>query len=119
MSRNSSAPNASITCSGPALAFLMMDAVIISETSVNFYETTQSNIPEDIFTHPHRLWKLLSFQPNGYQDQVLQCKSWSLISCWVCLTFLVRLQGMELGHRGNFTKALHMQLFQKDNWPLD
>jgi hypothetical protein len=47
---------------------LMMDAVIISETSVNFYETTQRNIPENIFTHPYRLRRLLSFQPNGYQD---------------------------------------------------
>jgi hypothetical protein len=28
---------------------LMMEAIISSETSVNFYQTTRRNIPEDIF----------------------------------------------------------------------
>jgi hypothetical protein len=31
------------------LIALMMEAAITSETSVNFYETTRRNIPEDIF----------------------------------------------------------------------
>jgi hypothetical protein len=30
---------------------LMMEAVSISETSVNFYETTRRNIPEDSHLH--------------------------------------------------------------------
>jgi hypothetical protein len=33
-------------------AALMMEAVSTSETSVNFYETTRSNIPEDSHLHP-------------------------------------------------------------------
>jgi hypothetical protein len=38
---------------------LMMEAVIISETSVNFYQTTQRNIPEG-YLHTRRLGNLKS-----------------------------------------------------------
>jgi hypothetical protein len=34
------------------LIVLMMDAVKTSETSVNFYQTTRCNIPEDITNSP-------------------------------------------------------------------
>jgi hypothetical protein len=33
---------------------LMMEAVSTSETSVNFYQTTRRNIPEDSHLHTHR-----------------------------------------------------------------
>jgi hypothetical protein len=33
---------------------LMMEAASTSETSVNFYQTTRRNIPEDSHLHTHR-----------------------------------------------------------------
>jgi hypothetical protein len=45
------------TAASGLLVALMMEAVSTSETSDNFYETTQCNIPEDIFEHVS-LWLL-------------------------------------------------------------
>jgi hypothetical protein len=42
---------------------LMMEAVNTSETSVNFYETTQHNIPEDIHIQDKKL-----FMQRGIQQ---------------------------------------------------
>jgi hypothetical protein len=42
---------------------LMMEAVIIFETSVNFYQTTRDNIPEDSHFHT-RLDKLKPHRPG-------------------------------------------------------
>jgi hypothetical protein len=39
---------------------MMMEAVITSETSVNFYETTRRNIPEDSHLHTRRRENLKS-----------------------------------------------------------
>jgi hypothetical protein len=39
---------------------LMMEAVSISDTSVNFYETTRFNIPEDSHFHTRRRENLKS-----------------------------------------------------------
>jgi glycyl-tRNA synthetase alpha subunit len=41
---------------------LMMEAVSTSETSVNFYQTTRGNIPEDSHLHTHRHQNLKSHQ---------------------------------------------------------
>jgi hypothetical protein len=42
------------SCNLVEIAMMMMDAVSISETSVNFYQTTQRNIPEDSHLHTRR-----------------------------------------------------------------
>jgi hypothetical protein len=41
---------------------LMMEAASTSETSVNFYHTTRSNIPEDSHLHIRRRENLKSYQ---------------------------------------------------------
>jgi hypothetical protein len=41
---------------------LMMDAASTSETSVNFYQTTQRNIPEDSHLYTRRRENLKSHQ---------------------------------------------------------
>jgi hypothetical protein len=47
----------------------MMEAVSISETSVNFYETTQCNIPED--SHLHVLTKFSNIPPKNFYENSL------------------------------------------------
>jgi hypothetical protein len=42
------------------LITLMMEAASTSETSVNFYQTTQRSIPEDSHLHAHSRQKLKS-----------------------------------------------------------
>jgi hypothetical protein len=44
--------------------FLMMEAVSTSETPVNFYETTQRNIPEDSHLHTRCRENLKSLNRN-------------------------------------------------------
>jgi hypothetical protein len=43
-----------------SLITLMMEAASISETSVNFYQTTRGNVPEDIHFHTRRRENLKS-----------------------------------------------------------
>jgi hypothetical protein len=38
----------------PVMIALMMEAESTSEFSVNFYQTTRLNIPEDSYLHTHR-----------------------------------------------------------------
>jgi hypothetical protein len=50
-----------------ALIALQMEAVSTSETSVNFYQTTRRNIPEDSHLHTRRCENLKSHgnEPSG------------------------------------------------------
>jgi hypothetical protein len=47
---------------------LMMQTVSISETSVNFYQTTRRNIPADSSLHTHRRDTLISPSPFVLQN---------------------------------------------------
>jgi hypothetical protein len=47
-----------------AMIALMMEAVSTSETSVNIYQTTRRNIPEDSNLHTSRRENLKSYQDN-------------------------------------------------------
>jgi hypothetical protein len=40
--------------------FIIREIALMMETSVNFYQTTRRNIPEDSHLHPHRHEKLKS-----------------------------------------------------------
>jgi hypothetical protein len=44
------------------LVALMMESASTSKTSVNFYQTTRRNIPEDIHVHTRRRENLKSHQ---------------------------------------------------------
>jgi hypothetical protein len=50
--------------SGRAIIALMMEAASISETSVNFYQTTRRNIPEDSYICTRRHEKLKSHKES-------------------------------------------------------
>jgi hypothetical protein len=49
-----------------AVIALMMEAANTSETSVNFYQTTRHNIPEDSHLHTRRRENLKSHLINNY-----------------------------------------------------
>jgi hypothetical protein len=55
-----------------SLIALMMEAASISETSVNFYQTTRRNNPEDSYLHTRRRENLKSCFSNGYSTYKLQ-----------------------------------------------
>jgi hypothetical protein len=48
----------------------MMEAASISETSVNFYRTTQRNNPEDIHLHTRRLENLKSHGSTIHNNEL-------------------------------------------------
>jgi hypothetical protein len=49
-----------------------MEAASTSETSVNFYHTTQRNIPEDSHLHTRRRQNLKSHLVNLYGEAALR-----------------------------------------------
>jgi hypothetical protein len=66
------------------LIALVMEAVSSSETSVNFYETTSRNIPQDIFTSRPRL--SLSFARGVLIALMMEAVSTSETSVNFCET---------------------------------
>jgi hypothetical protein len=69
---------------------IMMEAVRISETSVNFYETTQRNIPEDSHLHTRRLENLKSYQISfsSYRNMMDPYSTQTLAVSVLCLLVL-------------------------------
>jgi hypothetical protein len=53
-----------------ALVALMMEAVDISETSVNFYYTTRRNIPEDSHIHILYVSGLYEFHAINISEKI-------------------------------------------------
>jgi hypothetical protein len=53
-----------------AIIALMTEAVSISETSVNFYQTTRRNIPEDIHLHTRRRENLKSQRTFNFKYKI-------------------------------------------------
>jgi hypothetical protein len=65
---------------------LMMEASRTSETSVNFYQTTRHNIPEDSHLHTRRHADLKSqtlkfgtIKQDDFIDQLLGSQHWSMV----------------------------------------
>jgi hypothetical protein len=52
---------------------LMMEAASTSETSVNVYQTTRPNNPEDSHLHTRRRENLKSHLLNLYEEATLRC----------------------------------------------
>jgi hypothetical protein len=49
---------------------LMMEAVITSETSVNFYETTRRNIPQDCHLHENGCFPSFHYRTVGIRTSM-------------------------------------------------
>jgi hypothetical protein len=61
---------------------LIMDAVLTSETSAYFYETTWYCIPEGCHLHSRRRENLKSL-PVILSLDLCGCETWKNVNCWV------------------------------------
>jgi hypothetical protein len=58
---------------GASIITLMMEAAVTSEKSVNFYQTTRHNNPEDSHLHIRRSENLKSYLVNIYGEANVRC----------------------------------------------
>jgi hypothetical protein len=84
-----------------------MEAVSISETSVNLYQTTHRNIPEDSYLHMLCIQFKSPFKRNGVFLHALT----AMLNCWRKIYFITSYLSKAFLHTKRKKKGIYFNIF--------